>query len=57
MVGFDAHLVLRPSFRTCFTGKFTVLDQYTFKWPDGRMALALGLGIEIYLSDCSITSG
>ncbi|KAH8104815.1 hypothetical protein BXZ70DRAFT_998726 [Cristinia sonorae] len=25
-------------------GQFTVLDHYTFKWPDGRMALALGLG-------------
>ncbi|KAG6877127.1 hypothetical protein C0993_010079 [Termitomyces sp. T159_Od127] len=25
-------------------GKFTVLDDYTFKWSDGRMALALGLG-------------
>ncbi|KAJ4491294.1 cytidine deaminase-like protein [Lentinula edodes] len=25
-------------------GKYTVLDHYTFKWKDGRMALALGLG-------------
>ncbi|KAF8194232.1 cytidine deaminase-like protein [Pholiota molesta] len=25
-------------------GKHTVLDHYTFKWPEGRMALALGLG-------------
>ena len=25
-------------------GKHTILDHYTFKWPDGRMALALGLG-------------
>ncbi|KAL4250750.1 hypothetical protein ABKN59_006080 [Abortiporus biennis] len=25
-------------------GKHTVLDHYTFNWPDGRMALALGLG-------------
>lgn len=25
-------------------GKYTVLDHYTFNWPDGRMALALGLG-------------
>ncbi|GJE88341.1 SET domain-containing cytidine deaminase-like protein [Phanerochaete sordida] len=25
-------------------GKYTVLDHYTFKWRDGRMALALGLG-------------
>lgn len=25
-------------------GKHTVLDHYTFKWPDGRMALALGWG-------------
>ncbi|KAI9061359.1 hypothetical protein FKP32DRAFT_1576160 [Trametes sanguinea] len=25
-------------------GRHTVLDHYTFKWPDGRMALALGLG-------------
>lgn len=25
-------------------GKHTVPDPYTFKWPDGRMALALGLG-------------
>ncbi|KAG6814268.1 hypothetical protein H0H92_015383 [Tricholoma furcatifolium] len=25
-------------------GKFTVLDHYTFKWSEGRMALALGLG-------------
>ncbi|KAK7056697.1 tRNA-specific adenosine deaminase subunit tad3 [Paramarasmius palmivorus] len=24
-------------------GKYTVLDHYTFKWKDGRMALALGL--------------
>ncbi|XP_006462692.1 hypothetical protein AGABI2DRAFT_49784, partial [Agaricus bisporus var. bisporus H97] len=25
-------------------GKYTLLDHYTFVWPDGRMALALGLG-------------
>ncbi|TFK40622.1 hypothetical protein BDQ12DRAFT_733838 [Crucibulum laeve] len=25
-------------------GKYTVLDHYAFKWADGRMALALGLG-------------
>ncbi|KAA1469766.1 hypothetical protein DENSPDRAFT_816959, partial [Dentipellis sp. KUC8613] len=25
-------------------GKYTVLDHFTFKWRDGRMALALGLG-------------
>lgn len=25
-------------------GRHTVLDHYTFKWRDGRMALALGLG-------------
>ncbi|KZV95800.1 SET domain-containing protein [Exidia glandulosa HHB12029] len=25
-------------------GKHTLLDHYTFNWPDGRMALALGLG-------------
>jgi tRNA-specific adenosine deaminase 3 len=25
-------------------GQYTVLDQYTYKWRDGRMALALGLG-------------
>ncbi|KZS99472.1 uncharacterized protein LAESUDRAFT_622207, partial [Laetiporus sulphureus 93-53] len=25
-------------------GKYTVLDPYTFRWRDGRMALALGLG-------------
>ena len=25
-------------------GRHTVLDQYTFKWRGGRMALALGLG-------------
>lgn len=25
-------------------GKHTVLNHYTFVWPDGRMALALGLG-------------
>lgn len=25
-------------------GRHTVLDNYTFKWKDGRMALALGLG-------------
>ncbi|CCL98406.1 uncharacterized protein FIBRA_00403 [Fibroporia radiculosa] len=25
-------------------GQYTVLDSYTFKWRDGRMALALGLG-------------
>lgn len=28
-------------------GKYTVLDHYTFKWRDGRMALALGLGMLI----------
>jgi tRNA-specific adenosine deaminase 3 len=28
-------------------GRHTILDHYTFKWQDGRMALALGLG-EIY---------
>jgi tRNA-specific adenosine deaminase 3 len=26
-------------------GKYTVLDHYTFNWRDGRMALALGLGM------------
>jgi tRNA-specific adenosine deaminase 3 len=26
-------------------GKFTILDQYTFRCRDGRMALALGLGM------------
>lgn len=26
-------------------GKHTVLDHYTFNWKDGRMALALGLGM------------
>ncbi|KAH7101624.1 hypothetical protein BKA62DRAFT_702666 [Auriculariales sp. MPI-PUGE-AT-0066] len=25
-------------------GRHTLLDHYTFKWPDGRMALALGIG-------------
>lgn len=25
-------------------GKYTLLDHYTFRWRDGRMALALGLG-------------
>lgn len=25
-------------------GRHTTLDHYTFKWRDGRMALALGLG-------------
>ncbi|KAH8108710.1 hypothetical protein DFH11DRAFT_1516492 [Phellopilus nigrolimitatus] len=25
-------------------GRHTLLDHYTFNWPDGRMALALGLG-------------
>ncbi|KAG2039624.1 hypothetical protein BDR03DRAFT_951649 [Suillus americanus] len=25
-------------------GRHTILDHYTFKWQDGRMALALGLG-------------
>ncbi|KZT64622.1 hypothetical protein DAEQUDRAFT_601696 [Daedalea quercina L-15889] len=25
-------------------GRYTVLDHYTFRWRDGRMALALGLG-------------
>lgn len=25
-------------------GRYTVVDHYTFKWRDGRMALALGLG-------------
>lgn len=27
-----------------FPGRHTVLDHYTFKWTEGRMALALGLG-------------
>jgi tRNA-specific adenosine deaminase 3 len=32
-------------------GRHTVLDHYTFKWRDGRMALALGLGaLTVYLS-------
>ena len=31
-------------------GRFTILDHYTFTWPDGRMALALGLGIEIIVT-------
>ena len=26
-------------------GRYTLLDHYTFNWPDGRMALALGLGL------------
>lgn len=32
-------------------GKYTILDHYTFNWPDGRMALSLGLGelVTIYL--------
>ena len=30
-------------------GQYTVLDHYTFKWRDGRMALALGLGASILL--------
>ena len=25
-------------------GRHTVLDRHSFKWKDGRMALALGLG-------------
>ncbi|KAI6114114.1 hypothetical protein F5141DRAFT_986933, partial [Pisolithus sp. B1] len=25
-------------------GRHTLLDHYTFKWRDGRIALALGLG-------------
>lgn len=29
-------------------GRHTVLDHYTFKWRDGRMALALGLGAEYF---------
>ncbi len=29
-------------------GKYTVLDHYTFKWRDGRMALALGLGARYF---------
>ena len=34
-------------------GRHTVLDHYTFKWRDGRMALALGLGaLTAYLSPC-----
>ncbi|KAF9565707.1 hypothetical protein CPC08DRAFT_683412 [Agrocybe pediades] len=32
-------------------GKYTVLDHYTFKWPDSRMALALGLGSLFNRSD------
>lgn len=37
--------------KNCFNlGKYTVLDQYTFKWSDGRMALALGLGIDDFYS-------
>ena len=30
--------------KTDYVGKHTVLDHYTFKWTDGRMVLALGLG-------------
>ena len=36
-------------------GRYTALDHYTFKWRDGRMALALGLGTQrrpAYLSPC-----
>jgi len=42
------------------SGNFTILDHYTFKWPDSRMALALGLGeyvpghIEAELADQGI---
>jgi tRNA-specific adenosine deaminase 3 len=25
-------------------GRHTILDNYTFRWRDGQMALALGLG-------------
>ena len=34
----------RPIWLTFFPGRHTVLDHYTFKWTEGRMALALGLG-------------
>ncbi|TFK52265.1 hypothetical protein OE88DRAFT_1379284 [Heliocybe sulcata] len=47
----DAQTVLEISPVLLFTkdeynayGKHTVLDQYPLKWPDGRMALAQGLG-------------
>lgn len=35
-------------------GKYTLLDHYTFVWPGGFMALALGLGTN--LSDLSHTA-
>lgn len=31
-------------------GRHTILDHYTFKWRDGRMALALGLGSTVVVS-------
>ncbi|PFH53928.1 hypothetical protein AMATHDRAFT_72953 [Amanita thiersii Skay4041] len=37
-------------------GKYTVLDHYTFKWTDGRMALAFGLGSLFNHSDTPNTS-
>lgn len=37
----DVHVLLTHA------GKHTILDHYTFKWTDGRMALALGLGVFI----------
>lgn len=39
-------------------GRHTVLDHYTFKWRDGRMALALGLGASqhsLCQENCSLT--
>ncbi|PCH39935.1 hypothetical protein WOLCODRAFT_136570 [Wolfiporia cocos MD-104 SS10] len=47
----EAHTVIEISPVLLFSsqeyeehGRHTVLDHYTFKWRDGRMALALGLG-------------
>lgn len=49
----------------CFTkeeyelhGKYTILDHHTFKWKDGRMALALGLGTvpNFFLISCDRVS-
>ncbi|KAG9227349.1 hypothetical protein CCMSSC00406_0004112 [Pleurotus cornucopiae] len=37
-------------------GRHTILDHYTFKWKDGRMALALGLGSLLNHSEFPNTS-
>jgi hypothetical protein len=41
--------LIKPLRSQSFQGKYTALDHYTFIWPNGRMALALGLGDYLWL--------